>query len=104
MKRSYWTGMSTRPRTQAMAEITAIVDRFAIILNFQRFSDVSLSLLLEVEECKVTVFYETLQSVLMLEGLVEEMTDSTRDCMIFMNITFALGTGNLQIEVPDIPG
>ena len=74
--------MSTRPRLQAMAEVTAIVDRYAIILNFQRFSDVSLSLLLEVEECKVTALYEKLQSILMLDGLVEEMTDSTRDCMV----------------------
>ena len=104
MKKSYWTGMSTRPRLQAMAEVTAIVDRYAIILNFQRFSDVSLSLLLEVEECKVTALYEKLHSILMLDGLVEEMTDSTRDCMVFMNITFALGTGDLQIDVPDIPG
>jgi hypothetical protein len=104
MKRSYWTGMSTHERTQAMTEITAIVDRHAIILNFQRFSDVSLSLMLEVEECRVRALYEELRSVALVDGLEEEMSDSTRECLVFVNITFADGTGNMQIEVPDIPG
>jgi len=53
MKRHFWSGISRDERFKAMSEITGIVDRYATILNFQRFSDISLGLLLETEEFKL---------------------------------------------------
>ena len=104
MKKHYWTGFTKEERIKAIRDITNIVDRYAIILHFQKFSDVSLSLVLEVEECKLNDLQLGLNAILSLEGVDANFSNSTADCRVMMNITFAKGSGDLAIEVPDIPG
>ena len=58
MKRYYWNGISKDERIKSISEITTIVDRYAAIINFQRFSDISLSLVIEIEEYKKVGFKE----------------------------------------------
>lgn len=104
MKRYYWSAISRDERHKAIGEITDTVNRHAIVLNFQRFSDLALSLLLEVEAGKLPALFADLNSILSLNGGDPESTSSANTCLVFLNITFARGTGNLAIEVPEVPG
>ena len=103
MKRYYWSGISNDERIKAISELTDIVGKFAIILNFQKTSDISLSLALEIEECKLSDLYFRIKRIMSVEGHETNLTDSHADCLVFLNITFTKGTGDLEIEAPDIP-
>ncbi len=100
MKRHYWTAICTEERLKAMADLTRIIDQYATILNFQRFSDVSLSLLLELEAKKVSELQAALRQVMLLDGDEVAATTSVADCLVFLNVTFAQGKGNLEVEMP----
>lgn len=100
MKRHYWTAICTEERLKSMADLTRIIDQYATILNFQRFSDVSLSLVLELEANKVSELQRALRQILLLEGEDVAPTHATVDCLVLMNITFATGKGNLELEMP----
>lgn len=103
MKKFYWQGISSDERLKAIGDITHAVDQYATILNFQRFSDVMLSMLVEVEECKVNSLYQSLKYIMIVEGFEDNVTNSNSACLIFLSVTFTKGTGDLKIEVPNIP-
>ncbi|MDP4269551.1 MAG: hypothetical protein Q8909_05440 [Bacteroidota bacterium] len=103
MHRHYWTAISHEERIQAISDITRIVDRYAIVLNFQRFSDIAMSLLLEVEECRLKELQDDLNAILSWDTGETQFIESKADCIVFLNVTFAKGTGDLQIENPNIP-
>ncbi|MBP9050800.1 MAG: hypothetical protein KBF91_06245 [Alphaproteobacteria bacterium] len=104
MKRHYWTAICTEERLKAMADLTRIIDQYATILNFQRFSDVSLSLVLELEANKVSELQTALRQVMLLDGDEVSLTTSAADCLVLLNVTFARGTGDLKVEMPAVPG
>ena len=103
MARLYWKGISNDGRIKAISEITIILSKYGTILNFQKFSDVILSLVVEVEPDKVKSLYDSLSTVLSMEGNNDLAHGASGSCFLFMNITFTRGTGDLEIEVPDIP-
>jgi hypothetical protein len=104
MNKYYWSGISHANRLKAIGEITDIVDKSATILNFKQFSDISLSLILEMEENRVNDLKIRLKEILLIEGSEPESQSSTHNCMVLFNITFSKGTGDLKMEVPEVPG
>jgi hypothetical protein len=104
MNRYYWTGISRNNRTKAISDITEIIDRYATIHNFQRSSDISLSLLLEVKECDLDKLKQELKKIITIEGDDPDLSGPGTTCIVFFNITFTKGTGNMEIEAPKIPG
>jgi hypothetical protein len=101
MNRYYWSGISNDERIKAISEITYIVDRYATILNFQRFSDVSLSLILELEECNLNDLQISLNKIMSIENIDTNLSDSKTDCIVLLNITFTKGSGDLEIGEPN---
>ena len=104
MRRYYWNGISKDERIKSISEITTIVDIYAAIINFQRFSDISLSLVIEIEEYKLNDLYKRLAEVMFIEGFDQTLSDSIAECIILFNITFTKSTGDMKYEVPAIPG
>ena len=104
MRRYYGNGISKDERIRSISEITTIIDRYAAIINFQRFSDISLSLVIEIEEYKLNELYKKLAEVMFIEGFDQTPSDSTAECIVLFNITFTKGTGDMKYEVPSIPG
>lgn len=101
--RYYWSGISKEERTQAISDIKEIVNRYATILNFQRFSDLSLSLVLETEERRLKDMQEELNRIMQTEGACATPTDYYRDCLVFLNVTFIKSTGDFEIKMPNFP-
>ena len=102
MNKYYWAAISNDERINAINEITGIVNRFATISNFQKFSDISLNLILELEECYLNNLLNELKEILSLDSINASFPDSKTPCIVLLNITFTKGTGYLEIEVPDI--
>lgn len=102
MKKLYWTGISYDERVKAISEISSTIDKYATILNFQRFSDISLNLVLEIEEYKLHSLYDELCRLIAIDKNDHVHSNSKTTTIVFLNITFAKGTGNLIIEVPNI--
>jgi hypothetical protein len=103
MSRHYWSGISRDERIKAISDIHAIIDKYAIILNFQRFSDISLSLVLELDESDPGAFKTELSTIIQLDDTREDKTPE-KNVIIYLNVSFTEGTGDLTIEVPHIPG
>lgn len=103
MNRYYWSGISSDERIKAISEITSTVSRYAAIINFQRFSDISLNLLLEVEENRLMDLHKSLKKIISFVSPDASSSDSSADCLLLLNITFLKSTGDLEIEVPNIP-
>lgn len=48
MQKQYWKALCSQGRIEAISEITAIAVSYATVLNFQKFSDMGFSMVLEV--------------------------------------------------------
>ena len=103
MERYYWTANSHDERISAINDLSRIIDRHATILNFQRFSDLSMGLTIELEERSLKLLFAELSEILFIDGYAEIGNSSSKEVLLMLNITFARGTGELVIEVPDFP-
>ena len=104
MGRIYWTGICNKERNEAIGAISTIINRHGFFTDFKLFSDVSLSMVVEVEERNVDALYAELGNYLALEDFPAVTSTSAKERVILLNITFTRGTGNLEREVPAVPG
>lgn len=100
----HWKGYCNQTRNAAIYEIENIVGRYGYITGYQMFSDLEISVTVEIEERKISGFYSALCSYVSLSETKDLNSDSSRERIILLNITFTKGTGNLKIEVPAVPG
>jgi len=103
MRKIFWKGISHDDRIKAVSDITAAINNYGAIISFQKFSDIALSLVIEIEERKINRLYTDLKKIMIIEGIENDFNDSPTECIILLEITFTRGTGDLVIEVPDIP-
>ncbi len=107
LKKQYWEGVTNKGRTEAINEIKDIIsNNSGSIISFNRFSDMALSLMLEVEANKVNILFDILNKYMTVTGLSNESgnTNSMQDITVFFYITFGKSTGDLSIEIPQVPG
>ncbi len=103
MKTIRWEGICKKNRIQAISDITLLINRYGSILSFRKFSDLALSMIVEVEPGKIIPLHQELGRITDLEGTLPGDSEEPGQVTIFLNITFSKGTGDLEIEVPDIP-
>ena len=107
IKKLYWEAYSSRERMLAIEEIKhSLLRNDGYIINFNMFSDLALSLSIEIEEKHIIALYTSLQKVVSISDLDTNIfeSDSNQEWMIFMNISFSKGTGNMQHEKPMVDG
>jgi len=103
MQKLYWKGISNDDRIKAISEITDIINAHGTILNFQKFSDVILGLVIETENTKVNSLKACLGKILALEGNDPQDSLFPDSYILFFHVTFSKGTGDMETEVPNIP-
>lgn len=76
------------------------------IVQHQRFSDLAMSLTIELPLDNVPNFHAALQAIAVVDGEPPAPTGAgaTRDCWVFLNVTFPEGTGDVALDVPMVPG
>lgn len=104
MTNIFWTGYCNHERIVATSEIEKIINSYGYITDFKQFSDISLSIMIELEEFKIDNLFNALKSYMSLNDFEKINSFSNRERLIFLNITFVKGTGDLRIEIPAIPG
>jgi hypothetical protein len=100
----YWTGICSADRLHGMSQVEKCILNFGFIVDYKFFSDLSMSVIIEIEERKMEALYEELAKVISLSDFDKFNPDSEKECTVLFNITFTRGTGDLQNEIPAVPG
>lgn len=104
MKPIFWTGYCNNERTAAISELEKIVSQYGFITHFKQFSDIALALSIELTEAHIDPLYEALNTYIQLDEAPKMNSRAEKEHLIFLNITFTKGTGDLKVEVPEVPG
>lgn len=104
MNRFYFIGYYENERIPGISEIETIINKHGFILDFKMFSDISLSMIIEIEESNVDLLFSDLKKIMKMNDFVSLNTNSHEECTILFNVTFSRGTGKLRIETPAVPG
>jgi hypothetical protein len=104
MENIFWSGFTNKERHAAIDEINRVISRHGDVVDIHLFSDISMSMTIEIEELKIDRLYEALSQPIGLEKFNPLNSNSKRERKIYLNITFTKGTGDLKIEVPSVPG
>jgi hypothetical protein len=104
MENIFWTGYCNDARHSAINKIQLVVAKYGDIVDFTFFSDISITLKIEIEEFVIDELYNELIHNLGMDKFEPLNSNNKKERIIFLNITFSKGTGNLKIEVPSVPG
>jgi hypothetical protein len=104
MKNIFWKGYSHAERHAAINMIQNAISKYGYLVDFKLFSDTSMGVSIEIDECKIDGLYDELTKIIDLEDFEHLNSTSTKERKVYLNITFSKGTGNLSIEVPAVPG
>lgn len=106
-KKLNWQLFSNRERIKVIEEIkNTISNNNGCIINFNMFSDLALTLSIEIEEGNIPTLYKSLSEIINITELEAGNINlkSKKEWLIFMNISFSKGKGELKQEIPDTPG
>ena len=102
-----WQASSMKDRNEIIEEIKdTISNNEGYIINFKMFSDLALSLSIEIEENKIPDLYKGLNAIINLfEPEPANLNHNSKlDWWIFINVSFGKGKGKLKVEIPNVPG
>lgn len=104
MENIYWTGYTNDERLASVSIIKEVVAHYGDIVDFKLFSDVSLTVVIEIDEFNIDKLYDELVQNIRMDKFEYLHSIAKKERTIYLNITFTKGTGNLIIEVPAVPG
>ena len=106
-KKLNWTAVSNTPRIESIEHIKdAISSSNGYIVNFNMYSDLALSLSIEIEENQILKLHDTLSKIIRVSSLNPQdiFKNSDKEWFVFLNISFGKGSAKLQIETPNVTG
>ena len=74
------------------------------ILNFNMHSDLDISLFIEIPENGVNDLDDALRSQLTVSQYNPIETESSKEYLIFLSVSFGRGRGKMRKTVPQVPG
>ncbi len=88
MSNIFLTGYCRNERHKAINEIQNVVSKLGDIIDFKFFSDISLSMVIEIKECKIDELYKDLQNKLGMNNFECLNSTSQKERTVYLNITF----------------
>jgi len=85
----FLTGYCNDDRHKAINEIQNVVSKYGDIIDFKFFSDISLSMVIEIKEFKIDELYDDLRNKLGMNKFEYMKSISQKERTIYLNITFA---------------
>ena len=107
LKKLNWTCYTNKPRLSVIENIKEVISSSdGYIMNFTMFSDLALSLSVEIPEDDIVSLHNALSAIVTVSPIdsAVDIGNSKKEWLVFMNISFSKGTGELKIETPDVPG
>jgi len=94
-------------RNKAIEEIKNIISKNeGYIIYSNLFSDLALTLTVEIEEKNIKSLYLELDREFSIQdsGIQKIDLNSNQEWWVLMNISFGKGKGNISTKVPNVPG
>jgi len=107
IKKLNWQVKSNDDRNKVIEQVKEVISASdGFIINFNMFSELALSLSIEIKESGIQALHKALGVVANISDYNDEVanSESTKDWLILLNITFGQGQGDLKTIVPDVPG
>jgi len=104
MENLFWIGYSNEERHSAINKIQSIISKYGDVVDFKLFSDISLSIKIEIEELNINKLYDELSHNIRMDKFEYLNSIAKKERTVYFNVTFNIGTGNLKIEVHSVPG
>ena len=107
LKKLNWQAYTGGQRNNVIEDVKeSILKNDGCIVNFNMFSDLEISLSIEIEEKRITDLYTSFSNILNISDcdIKKLKSNSKKEWLIFMSISFSVGKGKLSIEKPSIPG
>ncbi|MDG1805677.1 hypothetical protein [Flavicella sp.] len=101
-----WEAFSSKNRMKIIEEIKNTINKYGYIVNFNMFSDLALSLSAEVDENQIENLYNDLEKHTSMSKLdrLKLNLKSKKEAVVFLNILFARGTGDVSHIKPMVDG
>ena len=102
-----WQVFTEQERNKAIEELKGkISSHDGYIINSTFFSDLALSLTIEIEEKDILKLYASLADSMKISesGFDNINASADKEWWIYLNVTFRQGKGDLKIDVPSVPG
>lgn len=104
MQNIFWTAYTDKDRHAAISQIQSVVAQYGDLVDIRLFSDISINMTIEIEECKIDKLYEALAIIIAIDKSDLMNSISIKERIIYLNISFSKATGDLKQEVPSVPG
>lgn len=104
MKNIFWTGYSNHERHFAINAIKSVVSKYGDIVDIHLFSDITLTMTIELEEVNIDKLHAELGHVISIDNSEQMPLASKKERTVYLNVTFSKGTGDLIVDVPAVPG
>ncbi len=106
-KKLSWEAISNAERNATIDAVKrAISGANGCIMNFNMFSDLAMSLSIEIEEHHIANLHHALDQLVHISDLELPNLNSasSREWMVYLNLSFGKGTGELKQVIPEVPG
>ena len=103
----YWEAFATKERNLAIDIVKSVIsNNDGFIVNFNMFSDLALTMTIELPENRIPSLYQDLLSLTIISQQPPESINSgsNKDWWVLLNISFKQGEGNLRSDIPEVPG
>jgi hypothetical protein len=104
MKNIFWSGYVLEDRLSGIEKVKRIIATYGDVVNFNMFSDLSINLEIEIPENRLFELYQALNNHIRMDQVEVPSSLSTKQRVLYLNLSFSKGIGNLKIDVPAIPG
>jgi|WetSurMetagenome_2_1015567.scaffolds.fasta_scaffold378043_2 hypothetical protein len=103
-KNIYWKGYCHEVRNIAIYNIQQLINKHGYIVSYHMYSDMEISISIEIEERNIGSLYGNLKQYLDMSDNQEIESPAKTERLILFSITFANSTGDMSIESPHVPG
>lgn len=97
-------GYTNEERHSVINKTKSVISNYGDVVDFMLFSDISLTMKIEIEEFKIDRMYNELNHFLNMDDFEYLDSLSKKERTVYLHITFTKGTGNLKVAVPSVPG
>jgi len=107
MKKFRLKAFASEDRHNIIESVQDIVnDSKCFLISYKMFSDLQMSMYIEMKEHRLLNFYHRLSKKIKLSvfDLNDYDVHSKKTCRVYLNVSFVKGVGNLKVNVPKIPG
>jgi mRNA deadenylase 3'-5' endonuclease subunit Ccr4 len=102
-----WQAYSSNNRNKVIDAVKGVISSSdGCIVNFNMFSDLAISISIEIEENGIEGLHQAFSSILNISDIELDKINikSNKEWLVLLNISFNKGKGELKRNIPDVPG